>query len=441
MTEPDHPHADQSALDDLQLFVVQLGAAMNAAGESAYRVQDRLTAVAGAYDARSARITAFPTYLMVTMGRGAPATLELTSVAASPRLDQISAVDRLVRQAERGAVEPAEGLRRLVEIEEMRPRFEWWQSLLGYAVLSAGLCLVLQPTRGDVLAAAVLGAFVGVLQTVGRHHPPVQVLLPLLAAFSVSALSALAVDQDLTDPGLRAMVAALVVFLPGTALTTAVLELEAGQMVAGSSRLISGVMQLALLAFGIIAGIEAVGASTAEVFAEPPDRLGGWAPWVGVAVFAVGVLVANSAPPRSSFGLLLVLYAAWIGQVAGNAVFGGYVSAFLGALVMTPVAALVSRLPSSMPEHASFLPGFWLLVPGALGLIGLAKLAGDPNTAGTEDLLATAVSIFAVAVGVLCGTLLLAWGETGARFGAHARVRFGERPRWGRHRDHPGGEG
>jgi hypothetical protein len=51
---------------------------------------------------------------MVTMGAGEPATLELTSVAAKPRLDQIAALDRLVREAERGAIAPAGGLRRQV---------------------------------------------------------------------------------------------------------------------------------------------------------------------------------------------------------------------------------------------------------------------------------------------------------------------------------------
>jgi uncharacterized membrane protein YjjP (DUF1212 family) len=38
------------------------------------------------------------------------------------------------------------------------------------------------------------------------------------------------------------MVASLVVFLPGAASTTAVLELAAGQMVSGASRLVSGLM-------------------------------------------------------------------------------------------------------------------------------------------------------------------------------------------------------
>jgi uncharacterized membrane protein YjjB (DUF3815 family) len=194
--------------------------------------------------------------------------------------------------------------------------------------------------------------------------------------------------------------------------TPAVLELAAGQIVSGSSRLVAGVTQLALLAFGIVAGIQAVGASAQRVFSGSPELLGAWAPWLGVLIFATGVVVANSAPPRSFPGMLLVLYAAWAGQVAGNAIFGGYVSAFLGALVMTPVAAWVARLPSAMPRQALFLPGFWLLVPGALRLIGLAQLAADAPASGTDDLVATVVSLFAVAIGILCGSILLGWTQT-----------------------------
>jgi uncharacterized membrane protein YjjP (DUF1212 family) len=407
VTEVIEPGRNQ--LVELQTFIMQLGAALNATGEPVYSVQERLSNVARAYGADDARISAFPTYLMVTMGRDEPATLELTSVTTSPRLDQVSALDRLMHEAERHSVSPSEGLRRLDELREMGPRFGRWQSMVGYSVLALGLCLILRPAPREVAAAAVLGALVGALRSYGKRQSPVQILMPLIAAFVVSALCALAVKYGVTEPGLRSMVAALVVFLPGTMLTTAVLELAAGQMVAGSSRLVSGVMQLALLAFGIIAGIDAVGVSSSVMLADPSDLLGHWVPWLGVFVFAVGVVVANSAPARSFPGLLIVLYAAWCGQVLGNAILGGYVSAFLGALVMTPVAYWTSRLPSAMPQHASFLPGFWLLVPGALGLIGFAQLAGDANAAGAEDIVATVVSIFAVAVGVLCGTLLLAW--------------------------------
>ena len=401
---------------DLEAFVIGLGAALNAAGEPAYSVQQRLTEVARANGARAARISAFPTFLMVTMGAREPALLEITTVSSSTlRLDQLAALDRLLSDAERGAVTPRDGLQRLDEIHELGRQAQPVRAVIGYAVLTLGICLIQRPAPPDVVAAVCFGAIVGLLRPLGRLHTSVQFLMPVIAAFAVSGASALAVKHGLSHPGLPAMVASLVVFLPGAGLTTSVLELTAGQMVSGSSRLVASVVQLALLAFGILAGIELVDVPSARVLAGSSDILGAWVPWLGVLVFAVGVTVAHSTPRRSFPSLLVVLYAAWIGQVLGNALLGGYVSALVGAAVMTPVAFWVSRLPHGMPPLASFLPGFWLLVPGALGLVGLTDFATKGAAPGTQDLMATVVSIFAVAVGVLIGNILISSSVGGTR--------------------------
>jgi uncharacterized membrane protein YjjP (DUF1212 family) len=406
--------ADTGASPDptLLTFIAQLGAALSEMGEPVSSVQDRLTVVAQAYGAPGARVSAFPTYFMISMGTGEPVVLELTtSFGGSLRLDQFSAVDRLVGEASRSTIDPREGLTRLAAIRTSAPRFATSVRILGYCVLTVGLTLILHPAPSDVAAGALFGIIVGALREVAASRPNLRVLLPVLAAFTVAALAALAVRHELVDPPLRAIVAALVVFLPGATLTTAVVELAAGQMVSGSSRLVAGAVQLALLAFGILAGIEAAGVAAIRVLSGSGDLLGGWAPWLGVLVFAAGVTLTNSTPRRAFLPLLVVMYTAWAAQVLGDVALGGYVSAFVGAAVMTPVAYLVARHPSAMPARASFLPGFWLLVPGALGLIGITQYAGEVTTLGTNPLVATVASIFAVALGVLAGTQLLTAAE------------------------------
>ena len=192
--------------------------------------------------------------------------------------------------------------------------------------------------------------------------------------------------------------------LPGALLTTAVLELSTGQMISGAGRLAAGGMQLVLLGAGIVTAGALVGVPDFD-FSEQPELLGPIAPWIAVAVFGVAISVHRSAPRRSLPWMLLVLYIAYAAQVLGDLLLGGVLSAFVGALVVTPFTALVARQPSGPAALVSFTPAFWLLVPGALGLVGVADVLGGDSTAGAS-LVATLSTMVAIALGVLAGSAL-----------------------------------
>jgi len=404
------PALETASGKELLLFLADLGAALSATGETVDAVEERLGLIARAYGLQEARFSVFPTSLFLTIARGEAATIEPTRrLSATPRLDQIAAVHRLAEEAERGGLEPAEGIARLEEIRGTSSRFGPLPSVLGYMTLTIGIALILRPAPRDVAAAAVLGTVVGVLRLLAHGRRSLEVLMPFVAAFAVAALSALAVKHEITDPGLRAMIAALVVFIPGVALTTAFLELTEGQMISGSSRLVWAATQLGLIAFGIVAGVSAAGVPAERAFSSSDALLGGWAPWLGVLVFGIGITVAHSTPPGALPSLLVVLYAAWTGQVLGDALFGAYSSGFVGAVVMTFVAYQLARLRWTMPVYAMFLPGFWLLVPGSLGLIGLTTFLAFPDSASGGDVFAVIGAIAAVALGVLCGVELYRW--------------------------------
>ena len=170
----------------------------------------------------------------------------------------------------------------------------------------------------------------------------------------------------------------------------AVVELSAGEMITGASRLVAGILQLLLLGFGIVDAAQVVGLPSADALVDTPtDQLGWWAPWVGVLLVGIGNYLYFSAPGGSLGRLLLVLYAAWIGQCLGDQALGGYLSGFVGASVMTPVAYIPERRPSGPPALVSFLPAFSLLVPGALGLIGVAEYLGQDPSLGCRTSSAT----------------------------------------------------
>jgi uncharacterized membrane protein YjjP (DUF1212 family) len=390
-------------------FIVELSAALNEAGESVTLNQRRMDRIAAAYGVSDARIAVLPNMVLAAGGHN-PTTLARGAVYADPiqRLDRTGAVADLADVAENAAIEPDEGLRRLDEIAAMPHRFGVTGVILGHMVLTIGLALILQPTPQALGMAAVFGALVGALKLFARNAQTIGVLLPVAAATAVSGLAFWIAPDQTIDGSMRVLIPPLVTFLPGSLLTTATLDLAAGEVISGSSRLVAGTMQLVLLTFGIVAGAAIAGVSVDEAITnEARNTLGDWAPWLGVVVFGLGAFVHFSGPPRALGWLLLVLFAAHVGQEVGGRLVSEELGGFFGGLIVTPVAAWVATRPSGPPAHATFLPAFWILVPGAVSLIGMAEFVGSNREAGLDHFFQALDVFIAISVGVLVGNALV----------------------------------
>ena len=63
--------------------------------------------------------------------------------------------------------------------------------------------------------------------------------------------------------------------------------------------------------------------------------------------------------------------------------------------------------PGAPPALVTFLPAFWLLVPGSLGLIGLTQLVAEKGQAGLQTVGDMTFAIVAIALGVMVGVALV----------------------------------
>jgi uncharacterized membrane protein YjjP (DUF1212 family) len=356
----------------LRAFLLEIARALTLAGAAVSETQERLARIAAAYGSPSARIVILPTAMIVSAGPHERAAVEsVPQLSGQWRLDQVAALYAVVAAAERGEVRPADGLEELARIRALPASHRALARVVAYALMTGALCLMLRAGLVDLAVGCGLGLVVGSVVVLSAGRPPLAILVPVACATIVSVVAFEGVAHGWADPGLRILIAPLVTFLPGAALTTATVELTSGEMVAGSSRLVSGSVQLALLAFGTVAGAELVGLPRTSVTEDPAAVLG----------------------------------VAWAGQVAGEAVAGSDVSGFFGALLMTPLA-LVIAAAGGPPAQVTFLPAFWLLVPGALGLAGVTEVFGDPSSAGLDDIILPVGAIVSIALGVLCGISL-----------------------------------
>jgi hypothetical protein len=99
-------------------------------------------------------------------------------------------------------------------------------------------------------------------------------------------------------------------------------------------RLVSGLMRIAQLAFGILIAAQVAGIAESNLVVTQVNRLGAWAPWAGIVVYGVGGFLCFGPPSRFFPWMMAMLFTAYAGQLAGNALFG-------------TDSATVSPLPSS----------------------------------------------------------------------------------------------
>jgi len=390
--------------DDATLVTLlcALGEAMVAAGAPVQSVRERLLRTASAYGAAHTEIAVLPTLVVVEVDdhRSRRHVTELSSPRGSLRFDQIDAVYRLQERCESTRLDPATATRAFREIGASRPPSPAWLRVLGHGLLTAGFSLLIQPSMLQLAICFALGIAIGLLKMARLHE--FSVVFPVLVAFGVALLAfGLSEHVDALENPLRLLIPPLVTFLPAGAMTTGTAELAAGEMIAGASRLVSGLVSLLLLAFAILAAATLTGLPTSGLADDPVDQLGWWAGWVGLLLFTAGTFWHFAVPRTALAWMALVVVTAYAGQLIGAELFGSELSGFFGALAMTPVALWAAGRPAGPPPMITFLPGFWLLVPGSTGLIGVTEMLGRDGLAGGEAFGAAIAGIISIALGAL----------------------------------------
>jgi len=383
-----------------------VGGAMTDAGYSVETIQNVLADIAETNGLPESQALVFPNALLVSArGDGQHRTGATASGDGQLLFSQIDEVQRTVDAARTGLLDPQSTIEKIARVRDMTPTYGRVVRVVAYGFLSGALAVLLGSTWTGVSLSAGLGLITGAALLVSERVPRrYSALITVAIAFGVALVVFLLLRGGWGSGILSALIAPLVVLLPGALLTTAVLELSTGNMISGAGRLAAGGMQLVLLGAGIVTAGAVVGVPDVD-FSKNPEMLGPFAPWVAVAVFGMAISVHRCAPRRTIGWILLVLYVAYSAQILGGLVLGGVLSAFIGALVVTPVTALVARQPSGPAALISFTPAFWLLVPGALGLVGVADVLGGDSAAGSS-LVATLSTMVAIALGVLAGSSL-----------------------------------
>jgi uncharacterized membrane protein YjjP (DUF1212 family) len=303
-----------------------------------------------------------------------------------------------------GKMSVANGYARLRAIEPEPVRVK--TTIVGFGFAAASVAAVLHSRPTDIAAAAIIGGLTGYLQIVAKRHPHLRPGLEALAAFLSTLLATLA-SAYLIPLSLQSVtLAAIVVFLPGLTLTTAVSELSSQHLVSGVARLAGALTILLKLTFGAVAGSEVAKALHVPLRAVRPDESS-----VGVEVIALlcGALSYSLLLRPHKRHRWLVMGAAVLGYVSarlGSESFGPLFGVFLAGLVVGACSNVFARLKNK-PSALVRTPGILLLVPGSVGFRSVFFVFDGQVMQGITSASSLVILLTTLVAGLLFGDLLV----------------------------------
>ncbi|MFT4178120.1 MAG: threonine/serine exporter family protein [Thermomonas sp.] len=322
-------------------------------------------------------------------------------------LYKLCEADRIAEDVMTGRMQIADGLAALRALDRPVSQRGKIMQVLGFALASAAVAGLLQLPWLDIGTAAAIGLLIGLLDIAAQQRPRLQEAFEAVAGLIAGGV-AIAVSSLIGPLNLNTVIiAAVIVLLPGMALTNAMNELTSRHLVSGTARFAGALTTIIKLTIGTAIALAIAGALGIhpEVRALRPQPE--WVVWCALPVGAYAFAVLFRAHRRD---YLLVMVAACAGYLIsrfGGEWVGAQAGLFLSALMTTAAGNIYARW-RNRPGALVRLPGLIMLVPGSTALRSVITLVQAQDLgAGQEAAMLALNTLMALLAGLLFGNLLV----------------------------------
>ena len=221
-------------------------------GAETCRVEDSIERVASAYGVLMVDVYAATTSIMITITT--PDNRSLTRVKRirkrSVNLDKVERLNRLCRQTVTLKLE-LDVVKETLKAISLRPDYSFMVDLFGYSLTTTSFTLFFGGGWIDALMALFIG---GVLKV--AHHRLAKLggnpfFITILDSALVSGLALLFLGIGVANDLDAVIIGSIMPLVPGVALTNAVRDLMAGDLVAGQAKMTEALLTATCIAIGI----------------------------------------------------------------------------------------------------------------------------------------------------------------------------------------------
>lgn len=279
--------------------------------------------------------------------------------------------------------------------------------VLGFGLASAAVAGLLRLPWLDIGTAGVIGLMIGLLDAAAQSRPRLSEAFEAIAGLLAGTVSILVASLIGPLNFNTVIIAALIVLLPGMALTNAMNELTSRHLVSGTARFAGAMTTILKLTIGT-----AIALNVAHMVGLDPV-VRAWRPqpeWVVLSALVIGAYAFAVLFRAHRRDYPLVMSAAASGYLIsrfGGEVFDAPAGVFLAAFTMTAAGNIYARV-FNRPGALVRLPGIIMLVPGSVALRGVISLVQAQDIgAGQDAAMAALNTLMALLAGLMFGNLLV----------------------------------
>ena len=244
--------------DKLLNVATELGYQLMYSGAEIYRAEESIFRLLHAYGLEDPQVFAIPNALIVsvTTPEGHPITRMRRIPGHGTNIELLEQCNDLCRQLCFHPVPLDEAQELIGNLGRKVRVYQPWKILMGYTVAAGFFTPLFGGGLRDGLAAAICGFVVGLCLLFGRRLTGSNTFFRTAICSAVASILSLVtvrmgigVDMDLITIGV------LMLLVPGAALTNAMREIMAGDIVSGLSRMAEVILIGAAIAIGVMLGL------------------------------------------------------------------------------------------------------------------------------------------------------------------------------------------
>jgi uncharacterized membrane protein YjjP (DUF1212 family) len=405
MTELDSKNLAAAPLNPTEKFLLRTAEMLHRHGTPSYRLERVMSTVSASLKIDSSYLYT-PTVLVVSFRRGDDERLYLRRIESSAvDVGKLIAFDSILDRLAAGEIDIAEATIELEAASQSSSSFGTVVTAIAAGTACGSVAVLFGGGAVEVVMAAVLGLVIASISVlVERWAGGSGVLEPLLG-FCVASVSVLIASAIIPMDDRLVTLAALILPLPGLALTIALTELALGHLSAGSARLAGAGVTLLTLVLGVSIAWRVIpggmhGVGQAPFTVQLP--LAAWAMWPAILIAPAAFAVLFKVPLSQWPVVFAVATSGFLASRFVGSQVAPETGSFVGALVVGCGSNLYARL-KNRPAMAAQTPGLLILVPGSIGYRSLVAMLESQTVEGV----ALAFTMVLVA-GSLVGGLLTA---------------------------------